>query len=159
MSGPLAGSAPLTSAQSALQRLATSRAHLGTAMGRQAPTSASGQPQWPSSGPLASLASQGILSALAERWRQSNWHLSLQVADQAADSLLRPVAQRHPVGLVLAAGAAGGLLALVRPWRWVPARSLLALSPLIGRAIAKSALQGTAWPGPRAGQAVDQRAP
>jgi len=108
---------------------------------------------------MASLASQGILSAQAERWRQSKWHLSLQVADQAADSLLRPVAQRHPVGLVLAAGAAGSLLALVRPWRWAPARSLLALSPLIGRAIAEAALQGSAWPGPRAGRAVDQRAP
>jgi hypothetical protein len=138
---PFAGSATLSPAQLALQRLAASRAHLQLAWVQAAPASGAGPSGPTASSPLASLAAQGILNMLAERWRQSPWRLSLQLGNQAADALLRPLAQQHPVGLVLAAAATGGLVALVRPWRWLPATRLLALWPLAARVVAQAALR------------------
>jgi hypothetical protein len=40
--------------------------------------------------------------------------------------LMQPVARRHPYKLVLGAAAAGGLLVLLRPWRWMSTRALAA---------------------------------
>jgi hypothetical protein len=128
----------LSPAASAVQRLASTRARLGAALGQDARHSKHGVPVV--GGPVARLATQGVIGLLAERWRQSPWRVLLQVADQAADTLLRPSAQTHPVGLVLAAGAAGGLVVLARPWRWLPATSLLALWPLARRAVTQAAL-------------------
>jgi hypothetical protein len=39
---------------------------------------------------------------------------------------LGPIAQRNPLGLMLVAFAAGGLIALTKPWRWIPLPAILA---------------------------------
>lgn len=129
------------SAQGALLQLAASRARLGVALGgagaAQAADSSSAARPGQVEDPLASLLSQGVFDALIQRWRQSPWALSLQMADQTAGALLHPMAQRHPIGLVLAAGAVGSLLVLGQPWRWLPRGSLRAVVwPLLGRAVA-----------------------
>ena len=178
MNTPVTSVAAWSPEQAALQRLAATRARLGRAAGltargntdtdidsiananANANAGTGGPVLSPASpGPLAQWASQGVIALLAERWRQSPWRLSLQLADQTADTLLRPLAQRHPVGLVLAAGAAGGLFMRVRPWRWLPATSLLALWPLAGRAIAQAALESASGQRPVTGRASDGHTP
>lgn len=152
--------ATLSPEQAALLRLAGTRAQLSRACGHASSISEHSPGSSPSTAlPLARLASQGVIGLLAERWRHSPWRLSLQLADQTADTVLRPLAQRHPVGLVLAAGAAGGLVTLIRPWRWLPATSLLALGPLAGRAIARAVLQGEDGQRQVADPTSDARAP
>ena len=133
------------SAQSALLRLAASRARLGAALGRPSnePAASASQPTQDTD-PLGSMLSKGVLDALMQRWRQSPWALRLQMADQAAGALLQPVAQRHPFRLVLAAGAVGGLLVLGKPWHWLPRGSVrMVVWPLLGRAIAPALMRTT----------------
>ena len=50
-----------------------------------------------------------------------------------ATVVLQPTARRHPYGLVALAFAAGGLLALSRPGRWLPMKALggALLAPLL----------------------------
>jgi hypothetical protein len=151
VSAPPTNAAPWSREQAALHRLAVTRARLTRALGHASSANASTTDLTPApAGPLAQWASQGVIDLLAERWRQSPWRVSLQLADQAADTLLRPLARQHPVGLVLAAGAAGALVTLVRPWRWLPASPLLELWPLARRAIVRAASQdmGGRRPGP-----------
>jgi len=52
--------------------------------------------------------------------------LALALFKQVIDGQLRPLAQRHPVALVLGAAAAGALAVQARPWR-------LASSPLVAQ--------------------------
>jgi hypothetical protein len=44
----------------------------------------------------------------------------------AARELLRPMAQRNPIGMVLGAAAVGGALVLFKPWRWISVPNLAA---------------------------------
>jgi hypothetical protein len=59
-----------------------------------------------------------------ERLKQTRarMRLAMQHPDSlvthAARAALMPIAQRSPVGLVLVAFAAGGLLVAAKPWRW-----------------------------------------
>lgn len=54
---------------------------------------------------------------------------------QAAASWLRPLAQRHPIALVLGAGLLGAGLVLARPWRWRKAPGWIApLAAMLGGA-------------------------
>lgn len=59
-------------------------------------------------------------------WARQPLRLALTVAAQTGSVILQPTAQKHPFKLVLAAAAAGGLLAALRPWRWIPTSALLA---------------------------------
>lgn len=63
---------------------------------------------------------------LANWWHKQPLRLVLQLPLEAAKALMQPVASRHPYKLVLGAAAAGGLLVLARPWRWMSTRALAA---------------------------------
>ncbi|MDR3368990.1 hypothetical protein [Rhodoferax sp.] len=79
-----------------------------------------------------------ILSAW---WRKQPLRVALPLAMETAKVLVQPVARRHPYTLVLGAAAVGGLLVLVRPWRWISVPALTAgLLPQI-MSIAKQRLQ------------------
>ena len=104
----------------ALVRLALSRKRLHEAL------SEASQPQQHaghsnttrSDTPAQSPAVQLLASAVHALWATRPLGHALDAAAQIGQAALRPVAQRHPLGLVLGAALAGGLLASSRPWRW-----------------------------------------
>lgn len=59
-------------------------------------------------------------------WRKQPLRVALLLATEAAKVLLQPVARKHPYALVLGAAATGGLVVLLRPWRWISTPALLA---------------------------------
>ena len=65
------------------------------------------------------------------------------MAWEAANAVAKPMAQRHPVPLALAAVAFGGLLAYSRPWRWILKPALLAglLAQLSAKLVSEVPLQ------------------
>lgn len=65
--------------------------------------------------------------------------LATLVATDAAKTLVRPLAQRNPLGLVLGALVVGGVLAWVKPWRGIIKPALFAglLPQIISRAMAQ----------------------
>ena len=67
-------------------------------------------------------------------------HLAGRMAIDALNHAVQPVAQRNPLGLVLGAAVAGGVLTWSRPWRWILTPALLAtlLLPLLSRAFGTS---------------------
>jgi hypothetical protein len=50
----------------------------------------------------------------------------MAVTGLSVKAVLAPWAQRNPLGLVLTAFVAGGLMNFLRPWRWIPLSALLA---------------------------------
>jgi hypothetical protein len=57
---------------------------------------------------------------------------AIKVAQEAAKTVLQPLAQRHPLVLVAGATLLGGLLAWSRPWQWLGKPTLLVgLLPLM----------------------------
>ena len=66
-------------------------------------------------------------------WARQPLRLVMPLVAQAAQVVLTPTAQRHPIGLVLGAATVGATLVLARPWRWLSATALLArfLPPLL----------------------------
>lgn len=66
------------------------------------------------------------LDALAAWWWQHPLRPLAQVAGDASNAVARPLAQRHPLLLVLAAGLSGAALAWSRPWRWIFGSALFA---------------------------------
>jgi hypothetical protein len=82
-----------------------------------------GSPLWPV-----------LLSALTRWWAPHPAHQIGQLAHSLLQAWARPVAARHPWGLLAGSLAAGAALVLVRPWRWLPRPALLAgLLPLMWR--------------------------
>jgi hypothetical protein len=73
-------------------------------------------------------------------------------AHQIGRVALRPLAQRHPLGLMVGALLAGGLLAWGRPWRWPLKPALLAawwpqlLMAALAQATAQPGLSASASP-------------
>ena len=59
-------------------------------------------------------------------WSKQPLRMDMTMAMEVAKLLVQPVARRHPYTLVLGAAAVGGLLVLVRPWRWVSRSALMA---------------------------------
>lgn len=57
--------------------------------------------------------------------RPSPLPAGLALVAQAGRSLLRPVAQRHPLALVAGAFAAGAAVAALRPWRVLASSALV----------------------------------
>jgi hypothetical protein len=67
-----------------------------------------------------------VLDALSAWWAQQPWHQTTALLAESAKRLLRPLAQRNPVALVLGAAAIGGAVVLLKPWRWISVPALTA---------------------------------
>lgn len=102
------------------ERLAASRERLRQAMQMASTGSGDGGGTGADS-VLGSLAGD----VLATWWSKQPLHTAWLMAADAANALARPVAQRHPYALVLGAAGLGGLLVLVRPWRWISIPALV----------------------------------
>ncbi len=57
------------------------------------------------------------VEAVRQWWSVHPWRVVGELAFEAARAALRPLAQRHPFGLVLGAFALGAVLTWTRPWR------------------------------------------
>ncbi|WP_310462201.1 hypothetical protein [Sphaerotilus sp.] len=98
-------------ASSAVDRLGQSRRQLQRALrlDARAPAAVSAS---------ADLAADLAADAVRGWWIRHPLRTGGAVAVDVANAVLRPVAQRHPLGLVAGAVLVGGLLAWSRPWRW-----------------------------------------
>lgn len=67
-----------------------------------------------------------LLQTVAVWWAQHPLQNAASMAALAARELLRPMAQRNPLGLVLGAAAVGGAMVLIKPWRWISVPTLAA---------------------------------
>lgn len=93
-------------------RLTLSRERIRLALCAMKPKDTSANPTFAA----ACAASTGPLPA----WLDASWQTVLQSAPiQTTREVLASWALKHPLSLVLAAAAAGGLLALTKPWRWL----------------------------------------
>lgn len=79
-----------------------------------------------------------VVEAVRSWWTQHPLRVTSMVAAEATSALVRPVAQRHPLALVLGALVLGGMLAWSRPWRWILTPALFAglLPQLFSKAMA-----------------------
>jgi hypothetical protein len=109
------------------ERLALTRARMRLALHSEpkahAHASSATGPGWMDalkSEPVAGI----VLEALRQWWQQHPLRTAGTLVAQAVQSTLAPVAQRNPVALVLAAFVVGGLLALAKPWRWIPVSAI-----------------------------------
>lgn len=86
------------------------------------------------SGPFSALLDQikaipganVVMDAVRTWWAQHPLRVVVALASDAVKAVVSPVAQRHPLGLVLSALLLGGLIAWSRPWRWKVAPTLFA---------------------------------
>ncbi len=108
----------------AAQRLAASRERMRLSMRKSKP-----EPR--ESGGM-------VADALHDWWAQHPWHVAATVAADAAKAAVQPVAQRHPIALVVGAVVVGGLIVWARPWRGILKPALLAglLPQLVSKAVA-----------------------
>jgi hypothetical protein len=79
---------------------------------------------------------------LKQWWARHPLHSSGVLAGDVVRTVLRPVAQRHPIALVAGAAVLGAALIWSRPWRWAfKPRNLL---PTLGPALLSSLLASAA---------------
>lgn len=124
----------MTTQPSACERLAQSRERLRHAMVQG--SARSDDPDKPGSDNLLndifdSLAKSpsgaGLVGdVLSAWWGKQPLRMDVNMAMEVTKLLVQPVARRHPYTLVLGAAAVGGLLVLVRPWRWISKPALVA---------------------------------
>ena len=79
-----------------------------------------------------------VVAAVQAWWKQHPLHVTGTVVSEALQAAVRPLAQRHPLGLVVGALLVGSLLVSSRPWRWILTPTLLAglLPQLLAKAVA-----------------------
>ncbi len=109
-------------------RLALSRERLRQAMAPSTPRAAHANRSagaW-LDGLKSNPASAILIDAVTRWWGQHPLRLAGMVAADATAAAVRPMAQRNPLGLVLAALLVGGALAWSRPWRWLLTPALVA---------------------------------
>lgn len=93
---------------------------------------------------LKSIPGGGILlDAVKTWWTQHPLHTAGLVAAGAAKAMLRPMAQKNPLGLMLAMLVLGAALAWKRPWRWLLTPALFAglLPQLVSKFVAHMPLE------------------
>ncbi len=118
------------------ERLALSRERLRTAV---AHNSTQAQP------PLAALLTGGGLVEVLKAALPGTSEIIDALSAWWAQATLRPLAQRHPIGLVAGALVAGAVLAWIRPWRWLFRPTLInTLGPALLTSILASG-QVQAW--------------
>ena len=80
-----------------------------------------------------------VIEAVRSWWAQHPWRISSLLVGEAVKTVVQPMAQRHPLGLVVGAFLLGGVLARARPWRLIFTSSLLAglLPQLLSKAVAQ----------------------
>ena len=134
----------MNTALSAAERLAASRECLRLALYQFGTPTGFTTPQAADASGMSWLAAlkttpgaRLLLDVAQGWWVRQPIRLLLPLAAQAAQVTLAPVAQRHPLGLVLGAAAVGATLVVVRPWRWISAAALLArfLPPLLSEVV------------------------
>jgi hypothetical protein len=59
-----------------------------------------------------------MVDALKTWWQHHPARPATALAGSAARSVLKPVADRHPVALVVGAAAVGASIVAIKPWRW-----------------------------------------
>lgn len=127
----------------ALARLEASRARLREAMRPTAPEPSADGPDGIGRSWLRRLRELPVIGLVADAlgawWSHSTLRPVAQVAAEASSAVAKPLAQRHPIALVLVAGVAGAALAWGRPWRWALRSALFAglLPQLATQVIAK----------------------
>ena len=117
---------------SACQRLRTSREAWRLALVDVSATARASDPSGPAPWLLAGLAALTanppntslLIDLFHAWWAKHPARVAWLSASDAAQTLLKPMAQRHPFALVGTAALAGGLLVLLRPWRWLTAPSV-----------------------------------
>lgn len=134
------------------ERLALSRERLRVALAHNAATRASGTAS-PGAGlldilktalPGANVWIDTLGPTLKQWWARHPLHTSGVLAGDVVRTVLRPVAQRHPMALVAGAAVLGAALVWSRPWRWAfkPRNLLPTLDPaLLSSLLASTAVQ------------------
>ena len=66
------------------------------------------------------------VEVLSDWWAQHPLHAAGTVAAEGARTLITPLAQRHPLGVVAVGLVAGGVFGWSKPWRWIGKPLMLA---------------------------------
>lgn len=100
-----------------------------------------------------------VIAAVRSWWTQHPLRLTSMVAAASLKAVVRPIAKRNPLALVLGAVLLGGLLAWSRPWRWIFRSALFAglLPRFLTRAVAQ--LPARSWIQALAALVPQQRRP
>ena len=90
-------------------------------------------------------ATRVLLDAVGVWWARQPWQQSAALVSALIKQRLAPLAQRSPLGLVLGAFAVGGVVMVLKPWRWISVPTLAAglLPALIGKVLAQ--LRPLSW--------------
>ncbi|MDZ7937014.1 MAG: hypothetical protein U5M53_01500 [Rhodoferax sp.] len=109
----------------AAQRLTRSRVNLRQALRAQPPATSADDTPLNGATALAWMAIlhkvpgvDVVIQALQAWWIQQPLQPATAATWDALKESLPPVARRHPVALLAATAALGGLLVVSRPWRW-----------------------------------------
>jgi hypothetical protein len=107
-------------------RLVANRAHLRIQL--LASQSRAGESTSRRASPHYSVYAIGLLAALAQGgtpterlvawWKTLPFSQALGTVAESVETLLEPVARRHPARLMLGALLTGAVIAWIRPWRW-----------------------------------------
>lgn len=80
-----------------------------------------------------------VIESVTSWWSHHPMRPVAHIANEASNAVVKPIAQRNPWSLVLAAGVVGAGLAWTRPWRWLFRSALFAgLVPQLAARIASS---------------------